>query len=211
MMREARAALSPAAERSGAMFDLKAYYPAYSVREALRLGRKHPEARYIAGGSDLLIKLREGKLSDASLIGLRGVREAREIALRTVRGREDVLCIGSLCTFAEIASNPLVKSLAPMLGRAVDQAGGPQLRNVGTIGGNICNGATSADSAASLFAMNARLALASLAAGADGLIIEVHDNPECAWSDGAQSVTPDAFKTLIEKGKKIANVIGRDM
>ena len=86
MMREARAALSPAAERSGAMFDLKAYYPAYSVREALRLGRKHPEARYIAGGSDLLIKLREGKLSDASLIGLRGVREAREIALRTVRG-----------------------------------------------------------------------------------------------------------------------------
>ena len=38
-----------------------------------------------------------------------------------------------------------------------------------------------------------------------------HDNPECAWSDGAQSVTPDAFKTLIEKGKKIANVIGRDM
>ena len=168
MMREARAALSPAAERSGAMFDLKAYYPAYSVREALRLGRKHPEARYIAGGSDLLIKLREGKLSDASLIGLRGVREAREIALRTVRGREDVLCLGSLCTFAEIASNPLVKSLAPMLGRAVDQAGGPQLRNVGTIGGNICNGATSADSAASLFAMNARLALASLAESGEG-------------------------------------------
>ena len=55
------------------------------------------------------------------------------------------------------------------------------------------------------------MSLAALAAGADGLIIEVHDNPECAWSDGAQSVTPDAFKTLIEKGKKIANVIGRDM
>ena len=55
------------------------------------------------------------------------------------------------------------------------------------------------------------MSLAAIAAGADGLIIEVHDNPECAWSDGAQSVTPDAFKTLIEKGKKIANVIGRDM
>ncbi len=48
------------------------------------------------------------------------------------------------------------------------------------------------------------MSLAAIAAGADGLIIEVHDNPECAWSDGAQSVTPDAFKTLIEKGKKIA-------
>ena len=55
------------------------------------------------------------------------------------------------------------------------------------------------------------MSLAAIAAGADGLIIEVHDNPECAGSDGAQSVTPDAFKTLIEKGKKIANVIGRDM
>ena len=55
------------------------------------------------------------------------------------------------------------------------------------------------------------MSLAAIAAGADGLIIEGHDNPECAWSDGAQSVTPDAFKTLIEKGKKIANVIGRDM
>ena len=55
------------------------------------------------------------------------------------------------------------------------------------------------------------MSLAAIAAGADGLIIEVHDNPECAWSDGAQSVTPDAFKTLIEKGKKIANVIVRDM
>ena len=55
------------------------------------------------------------------------------------------------------------------------------------------------------------MSLAAIAAGADGLIIEVHDNPECAWSDGAQSVTPDAFKTLIEKVKKIANVIGRDM
>ncbi len=55
------------------------------------------------------------------------------------------------------------------------------------------------------------MSLAAIAAGADGLIIEVHDNPECAWSDGAQSVTPAAFKTIIEKGRKIANVIGREM
>ena len=55
------------------------------------------------------------------------------------------------------------------------------------------------------------MSLAAIAAGADGLIIEVHDNPECAWSDGAQSVTPDAFNTLFEKGMKFANVIGRDM
>lgn len=53
--------------------------------------------------------------------------------------------------------------------------------------------------------------LAAIAAGADGLIIEVHDSPECAWSDGAQSLKPEKFKEVIRKGKKIAEVIGRDM
>ena len=53
--------------------------------------------------------------------------------------------------------------------------------------------------------------LAAIAAGADGLIVEVHDHPECAWSDGAQSLKPDNFKELIRKGKAIAVVIGRAM
>lgn len=55
------------------------------------------------------------------------------------------------------------------------------------------------------------MSLAAIAAGADGLIIEVHDNPEAAWSDGAQSLKPEKFKALIDKGRKIAEVIGRDM
>ncbi|RGC52366.1 3-deoxy-7-phosphoheptulonate synthase [Absiella sp. AM29-15] len=53
--------------------------------------------------------------------------------------------------------------------------------------------------------------LAAIAAGADGLIIEVHDCPECAWSDGVQSLKPQRFAEVIRKGKKIAEVIGRDM
>jgi 3-deoxy-7-phosphoheptulonate synthase len=53
--------------------------------------------------------------------------------------------------------------------------------------------------------------LAAIAAGADGLIVEVHENPECAWSDGAQSLKPDKFKEMIEKARKIAHVIGRDV
>ncbi|MEG1733337.1 MAG: 3-deoxy-7-phosphoheptulonate synthase, partial [Longicatena sp.] len=53
--------------------------------------------------------------------------------------------------------------------------------------------------------------LAAIAAGADGLIIEVHETPECAWSDGAQSLKPALFKEVIRKGKAIAKVIGRDM
>ncbi len=55
------------------------------------------------------------------------------------------------------------------------------------------------------------MALAAIAAGADGLIVEVHRNPECAWSDGQQCLKPEKFKTMIEKGRAIANVIGRGM
>ncbi len=55
------------------------------------------------------------------------------------------------------------------------------------------------------------MSLAAIAAGADGLIVEVHENPECAWSDGAQSLKPEKFKTMIEKGRAIAKVIGRDI
>lgn len=53
--------------------------------------------------------------------------------------------------------------------------------------------------------------LAAVASGADGLIIEVHDNPECALSDGAQCLKPKKFAQLIEKARAIAKVIGRDI
>lgn len=53
--------------------------------------------------------------------------------------------------------------------------------------------------------------LAAIAAGADGLIIEVHDDPENAMSDGVQSLLPERFKQLVEKGKKIAEVMDRSI
>ncbi|MBS6864220.1 MAG: 3-deoxy-7-phosphoheptulonate synthase [Oscillospiraceae bacterium] len=55
------------------------------------------------------------------------------------------------------------------------------------------------------------MSLAAIAAGADGLIIEVHENPEAAWSDGAQSLKPERFAAVIEKGRAIARVVGREL
>ena len=65
--------------------------------------------------------------------------------------------------------------------------------------------------AAGMYWMVEPLAMAAVAAGADGLIIEVHENPEAAWSDGAQSLKPERFASVIEKGRAIARVIGREM
>ena len=55
------------------------------------------------------------------------------------------------------------------------------------------------------------MSLAAIAAGADGLIIEVHNNPECAWSDGMQSLKPEKFKNVIEKAKLVAQSVGRSV
>ena len=55
------------------------------------------------------------------------------------------------------------------------------------------------------------MSLAAIAAGADGLIIEVHENPEAAWSDGAQSLKPERFAAVIEKGRAIARGVGREL
>ena len=55
------------------------------------------------------------------------------------------------------------------------------------------------------------MSLAAIAAGADGLIIEVHDTPDKAWSDGAQSLKPEKFKAIIEKGRVVADVVGRNI
>ena len=55
------------------------------------------------------------------------------------------------------------------------------------------------------------MSLAAVAAGADGLIIEVHQCPECAWSDGAQSLKPERFAEVVRKAREIARVVGRDL
>lgn len=56
-----------------------------------------------------------------------------------------------------------------------------------------------------------RMAMAAVAAGADGLIIEVHNNPACALCDGAQSVTPEQFGSIMDKLRAVARCVGREL
>ena len=67
--------------------------------------------------------------------------------------------IGSLTSFSHITKSPLIQEHVGVLGEAVDMVGGPQIRNIGTIGGNTCNGVTSADSASTLMAYDAVIEL----------------------------------------------------
>lgn len=135
------------------MYDIETFYQAADTGDAIRALKEDPEAVIISGGSDVLIKIREGKLAGCSLVSIHGIRE-----LEGVRMEEDgTIVIGPATTFSHVTNNRIIQTYIPVLGAAVDQAGGPQLRNIGTVGGNVCNGVTSADSASSLCCLDAIL------------------------------------------------------
>ena len=133
------------------MYDIKALYESESAQDAVRLITEHPDAQIIAGGSDVLVQVREGRRAGAELVSIYGID-----ALRGVSYEDDgAIRIGSLTSFSHITKDPLIQKHIRVLGEAVDLVGGPQIRNVGTIGGNTCNGVTSADSASTLHAWDA--------------------------------------------------------
>lgn len=137
------------------MYDIEKYYQASDIDDAVRALEADPEAVVISGGSDVLIKIREGKLAGCSLVSIHGIKE-----LEGVRLEEDgTIVIGPATTFSHVTNNKIIQKYIPILGDAVDQAGGPQLRNIGTVGGNVCNGVTSADSASSFCVLDAVLVL----------------------------------------------------
>ena len=137
------------------MYDIEKIYQAKDVPDAIAALAADPDAVVICGGSDVLVKIREGKLAGCSLVSIHGLKE-----IAGVRMEDDgTIVIGPATTFAHVTRDPLIERHLPALGAAVDQAGGPQLRNVGTIGGNVCNGVTSADSASTLLTLNALLEL----------------------------------------------------
>lgn len=135
------------------MYDIEKIYSATSVQDAIEHLAADPKAIIIAGGSDVLISIRHGKLAGCSLVNIYGLDELRGVSLE----QDGSIKILPLTSFSHITKNPIIQKYIPVLGEAVDQVGGPQTRNIGTIGGNISNGMTSADSASTLFALGARL------------------------------------------------------
>jgi xanthine dehydrogenase FAD-binding subunit len=130
---------------------MKALYEAESVAHAIALRLEHPEAQIIAGGSDVLVQMREGRRAGKELISIYMLDELRGVTIDEAAN----IRIGSLTSFSHITRDPIIQRYINVLGEAVDQVGSPQIRNIGTIGGNTCNGVTSADSASTLHAWEA--------------------------------------------------------
>lgn len=135
------------------MLDILENHIAHSVQEACACLDADAQAIVVAGGTDVLIKIREGKLAGARLVSIGGIPELKGVSMK----KNGDIVIGPLTTFTELEEDCLIQENIPLLAMAAGTVGGPQIRAAGTVGGNICNGVTSADTAPSICALNARL------------------------------------------------------
>lgn len=127
------------------------YLKPSSLEEAIGLLKQYGgQAKLIAGGTDVMVDIRQKKYAPQVLISLRGIE-----GLSYIREEDGGLRIGALTTHRELEKSPLVRERLGALADAVDNLGSVQIRNVATIGGNICNAAPSADTAPPLLVLGA--------------------------------------------------------
>ncbi|RKL63477.1 xanthine dehydrogenase family protein subunit M [Thermoanaerobacteraceae bacterium SP2] len=116
------------------------------------------KAKVIAGGTDLVVQMRAGKIDPALIISI------NMLGLNKINYNIDtnVVSIGSLVTNDEVSKSPIIKEYVPLLAEASRSIGGRQTRNLGTIGGNVCNASPAADTPPALMVLGCKLRVAGL-------------------------------------------------
>ncbi len=129
------------------------YYAPQRLEDLLDvLAEKRETARVLAGGTDFVVAMREGKLNCEDIVALHKVPELKGIQLQG-----DTIVVGAMTTHTELAKSPLINEKAWLLAQAAAAVGSPQIRNAGTVGGNIVNASPAADTVPALVALDARV------------------------------------------------------
>ncbi|AMO57682.1 xanthine dehydrogenase [Endozoicomonas montiporae] len=139
------------------MFSVEQYFKADSIDSACAYLAEHSDARLIAGGTDVLIRLREGKPEFRHLVDIQSIDALQQLTVDS----EGRITIGASVTISRLIQFLKQQKLCKSLIEGASSLGGPQVRNMATVGGNICNGAPSADTAAPLLTYNAELTIQS--------------------------------------------------
>ena len=134
------------------------FYQPATLQEASRLVIENgPGGRFLAGGTDLVIAMKEKGLLPKYIVDLKRVP-----GLSGIRENSDgSITLGALTTMREIETSPLIKKKHPFLAQSAAEVGSIQIRNRATIGGNMANATPSADTAPALIAVNATAKIAS--------------------------------------------------
>ncbi len=133
------------------------YYAPKSTKELAEiLARGKNGAKILAGGTDVVIQLREQKINPECIVSLKFVQNLKGIQEQTGK-----ILVGPMTTFTELAQAPLIREKAFLLAQAAASVGSPQIRNAGTVGGNIANASPAGDTIPALMALDAVLTIAS--------------------------------------------------
>jgi carbon-monoxide dehydrogenase medium subunit len=160
------------------------YYKPQTIEEAIVLMEKLGDARFIAGGTDVLVLFRQKKIAPKNLISLRNIKDLNNIE------EKDGLLIGCGATHSDIVNNVFIRQYYSALYDAAGNIGSRQIRNVATIGGNICNAAPSADTACPLLVLDATVVIIGP---------EYKENPPVPSSEKADLPAPPFFKEEQER------------
>ncbi|WP_294128883.1 xanthine dehydrogenase subunit XdhB [uncultured Clostridium sp.] len=180
------------------MFDIKEIKEPKSLDEALKVLDSNTKLKIISGGTDVLIKLHHGKFNDVELLSIKNLDTLRDIKIL----EDNTISIGANVTFSDIFRSEVINNNVPILSEAAVSMGGPQIRNMATIGGNVCNGAVSADSAPALFSLNAELKIKSLNNERIVKITEFYDGPGKVKIERNEILTEILIKEEDYKNKK---------
>lgn len=128
-----------------------------SLTEAVRLLERIPQdTKILAGGTDLLIQIKRRMIKPAYVLSLSRIHDLKRLEYVPGEG----MFIGAMVTHAQVASHPVVRDEFRALSQACLQVGSPQVRNLGTVGGNLCNASPAADTAPALLVLEARVNIA---------------------------------------------------
>ncbi len=126
------------------------YFTPPSIAEASEiLARYAGNARVVAGGTDLLLKMKAGRLAPKAVVNIKRIPDLSGLKLNSH------LSLGALTTLEELRRSPIVRQHFPALAESAAKMASFQIRNLATIGGNLCNAAPSADLAPILIALKA--------------------------------------------------------
>lgn len=131
------------------------FYSPTELSEAIAFYQKNPDTLILAGGTDILIGWDKKKFQLSSILDLSKIEKLRKI--RQIA--DDSWVIGAMATMNQLEEHPELISAYPFLPYAASRLGSWQIRNSATVGGNVCNGAPSAEIVPSLLALDSKVHL----------------------------------------------------
>jgi carbon-monoxide dehydrogenase medium subunit len=129
------------------------YFAPHTLKEAIEILQRYDNACVMAGGTDLLLRLRNGEVKSEAVVGLKNINGLNDIAYIQKKG----LTIGATALLVDVAKNRTIKKHYPGIAAAAQKTANVQIRNMGTVIGNLCNASPSADNAPMLLVLEGRL------------------------------------------------------